>query len=188
MSNIDQQGSSLGSFRPPFSFIPTLIGLRAFYLVSSLVWWETLANIGALFPALAVGSPARLHGCAALKHGLALAIDSLVRLSTILVHTNLDVDQHQLLEPNVQLHLPRRRPASTSRTKRPAAHIYDSTNINYLQRSTSCFSWISTIPATDTNQLIEDTTYHELYALVKASINCHLCYICYLAFVSFIVS
>ena len=28
----------------PFPFIPTLIGLRAFDLVSSLVWWETLAN------------------------------------------------------------------------------------------------------------------------------------------------
>ena len=28
------------------SFIPTLIGLRGFDLVSSLVWWETLANSG----------------------------------------------------------------------------------------------------------------------------------------------
>ena len=28
----------------PLPFIPTLIGLRAFDLVSSLVWWETLAN------------------------------------------------------------------------------------------------------------------------------------------------
>ena len=30
----------------PLPFIPTLIGLRDFDLVSSLVWWEALANIG----------------------------------------------------------------------------------------------------------------------------------------------
>ena len=30
-------------------FITTLIGVRAFDLVSSLVWWETLANIGTFF-------------------------------------------------------------------------------------------------------------------------------------------
>ena len=30
---------------PPLPFITTLIGLRAFDLVSSIVWWETLANI-----------------------------------------------------------------------------------------------------------------------------------------------
>ena len=30
----------------PLPFIPTLIGFRAFDLVSSRVWWETLANIG----------------------------------------------------------------------------------------------------------------------------------------------
>ena len=30
----------------PLPFIPTLIGLRAFDLVSSRVWWEALANIG----------------------------------------------------------------------------------------------------------------------------------------------
>ena len=51
MSSIDQQGSSLGSFPTPLPFIPTLIGLRAFDLVSSLVWWETLANIGEFSPA-----------------------------------------------------------------------------------------------------------------------------------------
>ena len=51
MSSIDQQGSSLGLFpTSPFPFIPTLISLRAFDLVSSLVWWETLANIGTFFP------------------------------------------------------------------------------------------------------------------------------------------
>ena len=32
--------------RPPLSFIPTLIGLRAFDLVSSRVWWEAATNIG----------------------------------------------------------------------------------------------------------------------------------------------
>ena len=34
---------------PDVPFILTLIGLRAFDLVSSLVWWETLANIGTFF-------------------------------------------------------------------------------------------------------------------------------------------
>ena len=32
----------------PLPFIPTLIGLRSFDLVSSRVWWEALANIGHL--------------------------------------------------------------------------------------------------------------------------------------------
>ena len=52
MSHIDQQGLSLDSF-PDLSllFIPTLIDLWAFDLVSSLVWWETLANIDTLFTA-----------------------------------------------------------------------------------------------------------------------------------------
>ena len=46
MSYIDQQGSSRGSnlTSPPLPFIPTLIGLRAIDLVSSLVWWEAQAN------------------------------------------------------------------------------------------------------------------------------------------------
>ena len=51
MSNINQQGSSLDSFPTPLPFIPTLTGLRAFDLASSLVWWEILANIGTLFTA-----------------------------------------------------------------------------------------------------------------------------------------
>ena len=32
--------------RPPLPFIPTFIGLRAFDLVSSRVWWEAATNIG----------------------------------------------------------------------------------------------------------------------------------------------
>ena len=32
--------------RPPLPFIPTLIGLRAFDLVSSRVWWEAATNTG----------------------------------------------------------------------------------------------------------------------------------------------
>ena len=99
----------------------------------------------------------------------------------------LQLDRHQLPATIVQLHASTIRPTSATRNDRPAAHIYYSTNIRYSQRLSSCFSSTSTIPATDTNQLIEDTTYHELYALVKTTINCHLCYICYLAFVSFIV-
>ena len=60
------------------------------------------------------------------------------------------------------------RPTSATRNNRPAAPIYD-----------------STIPATDTNHLVEDTTTMNFtYALVNTTINCHLCYICYLAFVS----
>ena len=42
MSGTDQQGSSLGSFP---TFLSPLIGLRAFDLVSNLVWWVALANI-----------------------------------------------------------------------------------------------------------------------------------------------
>ena len=38
--------------RPPPPFIPTLIGLRAFDLVSSPVWWEAVTNIIQLFPPL----------------------------------------------------------------------------------------------------------------------------------------
>ena len=45
MSSRDKQGSSLGSFPTfPSPFIPTLIGLRAFDLVSSRVWWEAATN------------------------------------------------------------------------------------------------------------------------------------------------
>ena len=47
MSSTDKQGSSLGSLPDlPLPFIPTLIGLRAFDLVSSRVWWEAATNIG----------------------------------------------------------------------------------------------------------------------------------------------
>ena len=45
-------------FRPPLPFIPTLIGLRAFDLVSSRVWWEAATNtwsIGAVSRAFANG-------------------------------------------------------------------------------------------------------------------------------------
>ena len=45
MSSIDQQGSSLGSLPTSPPFIPTLISLRAFDLVSSRVWWEAATNI-----------------------------------------------------------------------------------------------------------------------------------------------
>ena len=41
MSSIDQQGSSLGSFP---TFPSPLIGLWAFDLVSSRVWWEAATN------------------------------------------------------------------------------------------------------------------------------------------------
>ena len=34
---------------PPFPFIPTLIGLQAFDLVSSRVWWEAATNIGCCY-------------------------------------------------------------------------------------------------------------------------------------------
>ena len=44
MSYIDQQGSSLGSCPTSPPLILTLMGLRAFDLVSSLIWWEALAN------------------------------------------------------------------------------------------------------------------------------------------------
>ena len=44
MSSIDQKGSSLGSFPTPLPFIPTLIGLWGFDLVSSRVWWEAATN------------------------------------------------------------------------------------------------------------------------------------------------
>ena len=43
MSSIDQQGSRLGSFLPP-PLYPSIIGLRAFDLVSSPVWWEAATN------------------------------------------------------------------------------------------------------------------------------------------------
>ena len=43
MSNVDQLGSSLGLFLT-FPPLPTLINLRAIDIVSSIDWWETLAN------------------------------------------------------------------------------------------------------------------------------------------------
>ena len=49
MSSIDQQGLSLGSFPTPPHFFPTLIGLQAFDLVSSPVWWEAATNKRSLF-------------------------------------------------------------------------------------------------------------------------------------------
>ena len=65
MSSIDQQGSSLGSFPTPrpLPFILTLIGLRAFDLVSSRVWWETATNIGTFFAELIRGRILRYRGC-----------------------------------------------------------------------------------------------------------------------------
>ena len=50
MSSIDSQGSSLGSFPTSPPFIATLIGLRAFDLVSSRVWWEATTNKQSDFP------------------------------------------------------------------------------------------------------------------------------------------
>ena len=78
-------------------------------------------------------------------------------------------------------------PTSATHNNRPAAPIYDSTDISY---PSSCFSSTSTIPATDIIHLAEDantTTTNFTHALVITTINCHLCYICHLAFVSFIV-
>ena len=128
--------------------------------------------------ALAIGSLVRLHDCAVLKHRLAIVVDSLVRSSALAQQRHDHFGTYQ----------PRHRPASTTWTKRPAAPIYDLTNISYLQRLSSCFSSTLTIPATDTNHLAEDTTTTNFtYTLVNTTINCHLCYICYLSFVSFIV-
>ena len=44
MSNMAQQSSSLGSFQTFPPFIPTVIGVWAFELVSSRVWWEAATN------------------------------------------------------------------------------------------------------------------------------------------------
>ena len=50
MSSTDKQGSSLGSFPTFPPLIPTLIGLRAFDLVSRRVWWEAATNTCLLVP------------------------------------------------------------------------------------------------------------------------------------------
>ena len=130
-------------------------------------------------------------------------------------HIDPPVNPTHCQKTRTSIHQPR--PTSATRNDRPAANIYDSTNINYPQRSSSCthlrrptsatrndrpaahiyddqhqlpativqlLLFDSTIPATDTNQR---HNYHELYALVKTTINCHLCYNCYVSFVSFIV-
>ena len=52
--------------------------------------------------------------------------------------THLRLDQHQLPATIAQLHTSTTRPTSATSNDRPAAHIYDSTNISYLQRSPSC--------------------------------------------------
>ena len=67
---------------------------------------------------------------------------------------------------------------------------YDSTNDSYPHRTSSCFLFDSTIPATDINHLAEDintTSPDFTHTFVISTINCHFCYICYLGFVSFIV-
>ena len=71
-------------------------------------------------------------------------------------YTYLQLNQHQLPTTIIQLHTSMTQPTSATRNDHPAAHIYDSTNISYLQRLSSCFSSTTTIQATDTNHLTED--------------------------------
>ena len=62
MSSTDQHGSSLGSFPTlPSPFIPTLIGLRAFDLVSSPIWWEAATNTKLHLKIEHVSHPTRLE-------------------------------------------------------------------------------------------------------------------------------
>ena len=102
-------------------------------------------------------------------------------------HTRLWLDQHQIPTTFVQPHTFMTWPTSATRNIHPAIHVYDSTNIRYPQRSSSCFSSTSTITSYRHQPTNQGHNYHELYTLVKTIINCHLCYNCYLAFVSFIV-
>ena len=52
--------------------------------------------------------------------------------------TYLRLDQRQLPAPNIQLHLSTTRPTSATRTEHPAALIYDSANVSYPHRTSSC--------------------------------------------------